>query len=150
MPGNHEGAPPITAETAHVMHALRLERKRERIAQAANMTALADVRSIVDPVKKRELKKLIKGPDAWIAAVAVGRQGAAMDKDNPYGNAAANWLTENTGLSEKQEQAQPGLSPQVLGEAAAAALIALAERLRSTANSAHNASTTSPRLPDAE
>jgi hypothetical protein len=126
LPGTRSPAP-ITNENARDMHALRREQKQAAILEAANAAAILQAEAANDPQVKT-----IVGTDgqSWIRAVTLGRMGAAVDKDSPYGNAAATWLTENAGVSERQAHEQQ-YSDDPLRELGARVLEYLAARAQS-------------------
>ena len=98
----------LTSDSARQMVARRTERKQAAIIEAANKAAQLDAAQA-----RPEVREIIGADDlSFVRAVAVGRMGAAMDASSPYGNAAAQWLTENAGLAEakqtEQTQAQQG------------------------------------------
>jgi hypothetical protein len=88
----------------------RRAKKQQAIIEAANVAAVIDACNSDHP----EIRDLIQPGDsmAFVKAIALGRQVAAMDADSPYGNAAANWLIDNSGVAETRQE-QAGNSVQV-------------------------------------
>ena len=92
----------LTSDSARQMVAKRTERKQAAIIEAANKAAQLDAAQA-----RPEVREIIGADDlSFVRAVAVGRMGAAMDASSPYGNAAAQWLTENAGLAEAKQTEQ--------------------------------------------
>jgi len=83
------GAPPITTETAHEMHAARLAKKR-RLIRAA----------LADGVQDAELRRRF-GKQAWLAEVAQTQQAISTTPDaGVAATRAAEFLLLHTGLAE--------------------------------------------------
>ena len=92
----------LTSDSARQLVAKRTERKQAAIIEAANKAAQLDAAQA-----RPEVREIIGADDlSFVRAVAVGRMGAAMDASSPYGNAAAQWLTENAGLAEAKQSEQ--------------------------------------------
>jgi len=107
----------ITEQNTYALHRARQEQKQAAVAEAASgITKL-------EAARNPDMLRLI-GTDDWafIRAIAIGRQRAAMDSDNPYGNAAANWIMQHTG-NDKQQAEQADDDDRTI-------LHALAERIR--------------------
>jgi len=83
------GAPPITSETAHEMHAARLAKKR-RLIRAA----------LADGVQDAVLRKRF-GRQAWLAEMAQTQQAISTTPDaGVAATRAAEFLLRHTGLAE--------------------------------------------------
>jgi len=67
------------------------EKKHAAIEAAANLIVQRAAAKSSDPA----MKALAGDEMAYLKAVAMGRQQAAMDPDSPYGNGAATWITES-------------------------------------------------------
>ena len=93
------GKQAFTSDTAALAVQRREELKHQAVIDAANLVVNMDARNSNIP----EVKALVGDDMAYIKAIAMGRTKAAMDSDSPYGNAAANWIVDNSGQAESKQ-----------------------------------------------
>lgn len=91
----------ITPESSIHLQRIRRLKKQDAILSAANAGALLDAAQASPAIRD------IVGYDdmAAVRAMTLGRMRAAMDSDNPYGNGAASWIMQESGLGERQQDA---------------------------------------------